>query len=432
MQRFTRISSAGALAALGLGLGLIASACSSDKADDSGSGNLAGAANGNAGHGGGTSASGGSSTSSAGNASGGTSASGVSGSTSSGAGTSGVISTAACPGLPFDGAAGESDGAGGEAGANGGACTGVSTEAESVPVDMFIMMDRSQSMGFTLPNSTMTRWDALKAAVQSFVSDPSAANIGGGLGFFSASGGGDDTLDCNVANYAKPTVAIGPLSTTGSEMVSAIDQTPPAGLTPTIPALQGALQYAASWATAHVGRATIVVLVTDGYPTQCGAAPDQVAAAAQVGYSGTPSIKTYVIGVGDVAKFNLDNYAQAGGTVSAFLTDESDVSNTFLHALLNITDSKLACEYAIPAAPSADMQIDPNKVQIVYTPASGEPLEVPKVTSLDGCANSPNGGWYYDNPAAPTKISVCPCTCTSFGAGRVDVRLGCAPRISLR
>jgi hypothetical protein len=297
---------------------------------------------------------------------------------------------------------------------------------------MFIMMDRSQSMGFTLPNSTMTRWDALKAAVQSFVSDPSAANIGGGLGFFSASGGGDDTLDCNVSNYSKPTVAIGPLSMTGSDMVNAIDKTPPAGLTPTIPALQGALQYAADWATAHVGRATIVVLVTDGFPTQCGSAPDQVAAAAQAGYNGTPSIKTYVIGVGDVAKFNLDNYAQAGGTASAFLTDESDVSNTFVHALLNITDSKLACEYAIPAPPSANMQIDPNKVQIVYTPASGEPLEVPKVTSLGGCADAPNGGWYYDNPAAPTKISVCPCTCGSFAAGRVDVRLGCAPRISLR
>jgi hypothetical protein len=31
-----------------------------------------------------------------------------------------------------------------------------------------------------------------------------------------------------------------------------------------------------------------------------------------------------------------------------------------------------------------------------------------------------------------TRITVCPCTCARFQAGRVDVRLGCKPRLGLR
>ncbi len=416
--------------ALALAFGLI-SACSSDKSgDDTGANGAAGSNGAHAGNAGSSNGSSGASATGSGGASAvaGSSNQSTAGSSSSTGGT-GVISTVACPGLPFDGAAG--DGSAGEGGGDN-ACVGVSQEAESVAVDMFIIMDRSVSMGYTLPNSTMTRWDAVKAAVQSFVSSPSAGNIGAGIGFFSASGGGNDTLDCNIDSYAKPTVAIAPLSTNGKALVDAIDAIPPGGLTPTVPALQGALTYAKSWATAHTDRATIVVLVTDGYPTQCGADPSLVAAAAEAGYQDAMHIRTYVIGVGDIAKFNLDNYAQSGGTQRAYLTDEADASNTFLQALLNITDSKLACQYAIPKPSDPKMQIDPSKVQVVYTPASGDALEVPKVSGLDACADVPNGGWYYDNPNSPSSISVCPCTCSSFAAGRVDVRVGCAPRISIR
>jgi Mg-chelatase subunit ChlD len=435
MHRLTRISCTTAV--LALTTSLVVSACSSDNKDGSGTGgNLAGSSNANAGstgHGGNSSASGGSAAQTgAGSSSGGSSSVDGGGSSSSVAGSTGSISTVACPGLPLDdGSAGAAD-TGGAGGADDGACTGVSVEAESVPVDMFIMMDRSQSMGFLLQNG-MTRMQAVQAAVQSFVSDPSAAAIGAGIGFFGQSGGADDTLDCSVAAYAKPTVAIAPLGTNGPALVTAINAIVPAGLTPTVPALQGALSYAKDWAAAHVGRATIVVLVTDGFPTQCdNASPDQIASAALAGYNGDGHIKTYVIGVGDFSKFNLDNYAQSGGTQTAFLTDESMASDSFLHALLNITNSKLACQYGIPKPVDTTMQVDPKKVQVVYTPASGAALEVPKVEGLAGCASSANGGWYYDNDAAPTEISVCPCTCSSFAAGRVDVRLGCSPHIGIR
>jgi von Willebrand factor type A domain-containing protein len=376
---------------------------------------------------------------------------GGSASTSPPPSTPGVISGEACPGLPIqpteatptDGGA-NAGGASGEAGApseepaSGGtggqsaeACLGVSLEAEAVPVDLFIMMDRSQSMGNLVEGSSLTRWDALRDAVQGFVEDPGAGNVRMGLGFFSLTGTANDDLDCDVEGYAKPSVPIGELSEIGQDLVSAIDDITPAGLTPTVPALQGAIKYAQAWATEHPDRATLVVLVTDGYPTQCSSAPEAIALTAKLGYESPQHIRTFVIGVGDVARFNLDNYARSGGTRRAFLTDSGDITRTFVEALGNIRNRELACEYQIPTPPEG-MKLDASKVQVVYSPATGAPEEVPSIDGLQACANNPNGGWYYDYPANPSKIVVCPCTCARFQAGKVDVRLGCKPRLGLR
>lgn len=353
---------------------------------------------------------------------GGSSSSSGGSSNSGSGGRAGNAPTEACPGLPFENEGG--------AGSEEEACTGVGYEAEAVPVDLFIMMDRSQSMGYELPNG-QTRWEALKDAVQEFVSADSARDIGAGIGFFSLSGIGNESVDCSADNYAEPVVAIAPLGEIGDDLVSAIDETVPAGLTPTIPALKGAIQYAKSWAEDHPDRATIVVLVTDGYPTQCGSAPEEVSKVAKAGVEEAPYVRTYVIGVGDVAKFNLDAYARAGGTQKAFLADDDNVSEAFVDALLNITNSKLACEYQIPEV-DANQMINPDKVQVVYTPAVGDPEEVPRVNGLADCAEAKNGGWYYDNAKNPTKITVCPCTCSRFAAGNVSVRIGCRPRIGIR
>jgi hypothetical protein len=363
----------------------------------------------------------------------------------------GVIPTEACMGLPIDlsgdgqgGAPGNAGGAaaggaaaepepetGGAGGESGEDCRGVSQAAAAIPVDVFMMMDRSQSMGFPVEGSNQTRWEALRDAVQSFAENPDAADIRAGIGFFSLSGGDDEDLDCDADNYAEPVVPIDLLADIGADLVGAFEEIEPSGLTPTVPAMQGAISYARSWAQENPERATMVVLVSDGFPTQCETGPDQVAAAAKAGFESDEHVRTFVIGVGDVARFNLDNYARAGGTGKAYLTEADNVSDTFVEALNNITDSKLACQYAVPQPPSG-MKIDTEKVQVIYTPASGDSEEVPSVQSLSACANSPNGGWYYDDPETPTKITVCPCTCARFGAGQVDVRLGCKPRLGLR
>jgi hypothetical protein len=335
-------------------------------------------------------------------------------------GGSGAAPTDACPGVALDD------------GGQGGACTGVSMGAEPVPIDLFIMMDRSISMGNTVAGTNMTRWDALQQAVQEFVDSTTSTDVRAGIGFFGVTGGSDDVIDCNEGNYSKPAVAIDTLDKSGPAIISAMANMVPGGLTPSGPALTGALDYAASWAKAHPGRATGVVLVTDGYPTQCQPlAVSDLATIAQQAFQSTPSVRTYVIGLdGD---FNLDAIALSGGTHSAFKVDEGSITSSFTTALQNVSNTQLACEYALPAPPDGSEKLDFTRVQVTYTPAGKAPTEeIPAVSGSDACADAPNGGWYYDVPTAPTSIEVCPCTCSRFAAGRVDVRVGCRPAVGPR
>ena len=348
-----------------------------------------------------------------------TTGSGATGATSSssGGGTTSLQlpSTDACPGVPLaTGDSGTPD------------CVGTGSEAESVPVDMFIMQDRSSSMTYDFGSTT--RWEMLRTAVQEFVSNPEAADVGIGIQFFSQSGSGDDSVDCDANRYAQPVVEIGLASEVGQDVVAAIDAMEPLGYTPTVPALEGAIRHAKQWDPQHPGRVTVVLLVTDGFPTQCpdDATANDIAAVAADGFNTEPSIRTFVIGI--EAGFNLDNIAKQGGTGTAFMIEEGDPASKFLDTMLNITLRGMACEYELPDPPSTLEKIDTNMVQVLYRPAStGEWEEIPKGNSYADCANSPNGGWYYNRTIDPTKILVCPCTCQRFQAGTVQIAVGCEP-----
>jgi hypothetical protein len=413
----TSLDGAGGNGANRGGTGAVGANATGGSSARGGSGNATGTGgSGNATSSGGSTANSGGST-----ASGGSSATGTGGSgNATSSGGSGAYPTDACEGLPLD------------EGGQGGACTGVSTEAEPVPIDLFIMMDRSISMGNPVPGTNLTRWQALEQAVSDFAQSNSGADIRAGIGFFGVTGGSDDEIDCNQGNYSKPAVSIDTLDQAGPAIVSAMDAMVPGGLTPSGPALTGALAYAASWATAHPGRATAVVLVTDGYPTQC--QPQTVsglADIAQQAHLSAPYVRTYVIGLG--GDFNLDAIALSGGTHAAFKVDEGNISSSFSKALANVSNSKLACEYALPPAPSGNEKLDLTEVQVTYTtPGDASTEEIPVISGIDACTDAKNGGWYYDNPSDPTSILVCPCTCSRFDAGRVDVRVGCRPKVGPR
>jgi len=85
----------------------------------------------------------------------------------------------------------------------------------------------------------------------------------------------------------------------------------------------------------------------------------------------------------------------------------------------------LPCAFEVPPPPPGET-LDPNQVNLVYTPTGGSAETVPRVDGVGACAGD---GWYYDDPSAPTQIIVCPATCDTFEAdpdGRVDLQFGCA------
>lgn len=333
---------------------------------------------------------------------GGASAGGFGGSSASGSGST----SGSGGGLIID--SGTGDGALTDA----NACATDSKKAEPVPLDLYIMLDQSGSM-------QGNKWTSTVSAITAFVNDPQSAGIGVGLDFF------PDDPECSIGTYSTPSVGIAPLPGNATAIVNALGGTGPSGGTPTFPAIQGALTYAQTHAIKNPDHVVVIVLATDGQPNDCSSNVGNVSNVAQQGAQGTPKILTFVIGVGS-ALTNLNAIASAGGTNTAFIVDTNgNVGQQFIDALNAIRGAALACEYIIPTPSTGS--IDPGKVNVVFTPDGGQKETWPKYANEAACPPTGNG-WYYDNDAAPTKILLCPGTCSMVKntKGQVDVLFGCA------
>ncbi|WP_157906926.1 MULTISPECIES: VWA domain-containing protein [Sorangium] len=245
---------------------------------------------------------------------------------------------------------------------------------------------------------------------------------------------------CVTEDYATPAVSIAPLDAAwADELIGSIDRTFPDGGTPTAGALSGAIAQARAHAQANPTHRVVTVLATDGMPTECNpTSADGIAEIAAEGLGGSPSISTFVIGVfgrdDDGAQATMNRIAEGGGTKSAYFIDtSSDVTQAFLDALSEIRGTSLACEYQVPA-PSAGQTLDYGTLNVQHTPPEGaDPSTIFYVASEARC-DATAGGWYYDvDPATggtPTKIVMCPATCTHFQAGgQVQLQVGCKTEI---
>lgn len=381
-----------------------------------------------------------------------------------------VLSGAACSSASESGGSGGSGngaGAGGSGGINvggaggsvnvggsggTGALTGCAKETfggELVPVDMYMMFDRSASM------KDSGKWGAVTTAVKKFVVLPGLDKLGMGIAFFptpaktpipgactndqqcgfygpcvpvfnmcSGSLAGNDS--CVATDYETPVVGIEAFPGVSSKIIAAIDATKPEGAsTPGAPALEGAIDHATLWQQQHTDRVVVVIFATDGEPTNCtpNTVQDMVNHAAE-GANQTPSIKTFVIGVGDLSALN--QVAAAGGTNQAIIVSSGNAEKEFLDALNKIRGA-VGCQYLIPVGGKAD----PGKVNVLFTPdGGGEGTLIKQVPDAASCLGQI--GWYYDNPASPSQIMLCPAACdlVTNQKGKVEVVLGCKTQVN--
>jgi hypothetical protein len=396
------------------------------------------------------------------------------------------------------------------------ACATDTQHATQVPLDLYIMLDTSGSMGETTPAGP-TKWESVKGAITTFVNDGASKDIGVGLQYFptrkpgvpdscttnAQCGAGApcflkacmsnvpifpsnpkpcnsdndcaffiescQTLgqcandknyycflggncggnlgscvamtssfcfngdSCDAPQYSAPAVAIATLPGAAGAVTSSLASKKPAGGTPTSGALQGAVDQAKQYATTNAGHAVMAVLVTDGLPSECNTDMNAVAAIASGALAGSPSVKTFVIGVFTQdeqaqAQQNLDQIANAGGTQKAFvITTNQNVEQQFLQALTALRGSALPCEYNLPVPKSGTP--DYGKVNVEYSSGGGAPTVLPNVKDASAC--SAGGGWYYNvapTSGTPTKIELCPTTCDTVkkdAAAKIDVFQGC-------
>ena len=133
-------------------------------------------------------------------------------------------------------------------------------------------------------------------------------------------------------------------------------------------------------------------------------------------------------GAAEVGKEYWDLSIMTGGRQFSICTPSSEWTMLFDNLTTAIAvPVSIPCEYSIPEPPIGG-ELDFNRVNVRYTPSSGSGPETFPNVQREGGVDCSGDGWYYDEPTAPTRIILCPGTCSRVNGdttGRVDVELGC-------
>lgn len=321
----------------------------------------------------------------------------------------------------------DSSGVGGNFGQGGGSssggddsCAEVVAKADPIGVSMFIAVDKSGSMG------SNNKWNDAKAAFISFFTAPEADLLNVALRFWPD--GGCDT-SCNVSACAQAQVPLGSLADPAHEqaLIDAFNSRSPGGLTPMEAALAGAEQYALAFqSAAEAGERMVVVLLTDGEPTACNENINVIAQYAADAYA-QGEILTFAVGLQGSNESQMNTIAQAGQTGAGYFIGSGNAQADLLQALKDIQQIAVACSFAMPESDDPTKPVDPKQVNVIYKSGPNDPgTPIPQVPDEASCTDA--GGWYYDDPADPAIILMCPATCDIANANpdsELLLELGC-------
>jgi hypothetical protein len=348
------------------------------------------------------------------------------------------------------------------------------TDTEPAPlgsVNLIILLDKSGSMGND-PNgqwsNAATRWNPVVQTLDAFMSDSSSNRLNAALIVLPSDG--TINVACTATSYASGSSAVKiPLTLldpAGRQLFlsrlcdPAAPQNPPcivpAGGTPTRPALQGAIAYAASASQSNPNSKSVVVFLTDGEPgfgyqtssgvtalyscddltngctttsANCTSANQEVAHVAAT-IQAAPAKSVYVVGTGDLSTTTMTQWAAASGNpaISLVSLTPAQAAATLRTALDGIRTNSISCSFAIPE-PSGLAAIDYSKVNLSYVAGNGSVQNLRRTSN--GAAATCSGttlGWYYDNPAAPQAVTLCSSTCNALqqdANAKIQVAFGC-------
>jgi len=330
------------------------------------------------------------------------------------------------------------------------ACATGSGAADAIPAVVEMVIDISGSMkdsptGMRRPGRNMTKWGITAAALKDAVSKL-PASIAVGINFFPNNPQGGSCINNQID---LPIALLGAANSQQRRAFdTAIDGARPNDGTPTHDAFKFGSETVA--ASKLAGR-KFVLLITDGKPTyslmcvgdgMTGVDDKPLIAAVGAAFMGTPSISTFVIGSpgSEDARADLSQMATLGGTAKAGCSDmgpaychldmttATDFGTALSAGLADIAGQIGTCEFTVPPPP-AGKNLDPSQVNVLYTHGDGKQSSIPQ--DATGMCMS---GWQYDNPASPTKITLCGTDCDAVKAdqgAKIDVLFGCTTQTNV-
>jgi Mg-chelatase subunit ChlD len=336
--------------------------------------------------------------------------------------------------------AGTSTGMGGE----GGGCGQTDLAAESPPVSILLVVDKSSSMTGTPSGFSDDKWTALGAALGAAL-DAAQDDVAFGLDFYPF---GDDrdpmaTVEmCDMPSSSDILVPIDAGTRTVPLIVDALADYQPAGGTPTAAALARALEYFTNGDGASIEGERYVLLATDGGPNCnpdiecaggqncCDAALDpqgpqscldEDEAVAQVSALAEAGVGTFVVGIPGTSAYaaTLDAMAVAGehenpdAPPSYYRVDEMGGTQGLAEVLTRITRGVIrSCRLQLTSTPE-----DPDYEGLLNVEIDGE--TVPQMG---------DDGWEVDRSTSPPTIVLKGATCEAMetrGAEQVTITYGC-------
>jgi Mg-chelatase subunit ChlD len=339
-----------------------------------------------------------------------------------------------------------------------GSCATATMQSDLLPTNILFVIDRSGSMSCNPPPTTdsvacemqpvranagePSKWEITSRTLASAIEAlPGTAVVG--ITYFS------NNDSCGV--QSSPNVPLAPITAehkrTLADSLSAVQ---PAGGTPIVGATILAYRELHEAALAgDIYGPEYVVLLTDGQQsdecssTRCADAAsctallvdEEVPKAAGPGVG----IRTFVIGVpgSEPARSVLSMIAQNGGTgrddcdpergdCHFDMTMESDLASALAAALRAIAGQAITCELPLPVPEEGKLDLD--RVNVVYTPGSGEKAEIVVRDTRAPC-NAGAAGWQVAQDGQTILLcgDVCDRVRSDPGA-RVDVVLGCPAR----
>jgi hypothetical protein len=237
------------------------------------------------------------------------------------------------------------------------------------------------------------------------------------------------TPTCVADACGTPQVPLGALTDSAHQqaLIDLFNATMPNGSTPMSAVMEGAVLWARAQLNSAPEEAVVIVLVTDGEPNDCNdgtldgsaADVDYVAQIAADAFN-TDGILTYAVGLQGSQEPSMNQIATAGGTTDGYFIGSGNAEQDLLTALLDIAGKSAACTFPIPPPENPGDTLDPKLVRVEYNGIMNH------VENEAACGA--DGGWYYDDNANPTTITLCPDTCTTVQAdaqAQIDVALGC-------